>query len=126
MNLKCRISGVIFPDSHPHLNYNGLIIYETGMDEIMHRWIELNSRNPGIPLCLHLIEKSLKRKVFNRYVSKKDRAYVMKKYANTCKFCGSTKKVEIDHIKPVSKGGTNDISNLQVLCKSCNIKKSDK
>jgi len=30
---------------------------------------------------------------------------------------------EIDHIVPISKYGNNDPSNLQVLCRSCNLKK---
>lgn len=33
---------------------------------------------------------------------------------------------ELDHIVPLSKFGNNDSSNLQVLCKGCNINKSDK
>ena len=32
---------------------------------------------------------------------------------------------EIDHIKPVAKGGTDDLENLQVLQSSANSKKGD-
>lgn len=34
-------------------------------------------------------------------------------------------KYDIDHIKPVSVGGTNDRENLQALCKKCHETKSD-
>jgi 5-methylcytosine-specific restriction endonuclease McrA len=36
-----------------------------------------------------------------------------------CVICNSW-DIEIDHIIPVSLGGTNDESNLQSLCKKCN------
>ncbi len=32
----------------------------------------------------------------------------------------------IDHIKPVSRGGTNDLTNLVLSCIRCNLEKSDK
>lgn len=35
-------------------------------------------------------------------------------------------KYHIDHIKPLSKGGTNWPENIQILCPSCNIKKNAK
>jgi predicted DNA-binding antitoxin AbrB/MazE fold protein len=48
----------------------------------------------------------------------------------TCKSCGRTSKdgvtLEVDHILPRSKGGTDEIKNLQTLCKKCNIGKSNK
>jgi 5-methylcytosine-specific restriction endonuclease McrA len=32
----------------------------------------------------------------------------------------------IDHIKPKSKGGKNNIENLQITCINCNSKKSNR
>lgn len=31
-----------------------------------------------------------------------------------------------DHIIPLSQGGTNELKNLQPMCRECNSKKSDK
>ncbi len=43
---------------------------------------------------------------------------------NKCRFCLSTENLTIDHVIPKSKGGTDDIKNLQCLCKRCNTMKS--
>lgn len=40
-----------------------------------------------------------------------------------CAKCGSTVEIEIDHIIPIMRGGDNDLSNLQFLCRTCNSKK---
>ena len=45
--------------------------------------------------------------------------------AQPCAECGSTENIHIDHIIPVSRGGRHSIGNLQALCASCNISKSD-
>lgn len=42
-----------------------------------------------------------------------------------CKACGTNRNLTIDHIIPLSKGGTNAVSNLQALCGQCNTLKSD-
>ena len=49
----------------------------------------------------------------------------------TCCSCGRSAKehgitLEVDHIIPRSKGGTDELDNLQTLCKKCNIGKSNK
>ncbi len=50
----------------------------------------------------------------------------------TCQYCKRVMKedlpgqIHIDHILPVSKGGKTTKGNLQVLCASCNLSKSDK
>jgi hypothetical protein len=49
----------------------------------------------------------------------------------SCVKCGAspakdpTVVLHIDHIKPWSKGGETEISNLQTLCQECNLGKSD-
>lgn len=44
----------------------------------------------------------------------------------SCIKCGHTgSDLQLDHIKPVSKGGINALDNLQLLCPSCNLAKSD-
>lgn len=42
-----------------------------------------------------------------------------------CAKCGTTKDLEIDHIKPISFGGDNRKQNLQILCRGCNASKGD-
>ncbi|MBA7624844.1 hypothetical protein ES703_32258 [subsurface metagenome] len=44
-------------------------------------------------------------------------------YNNKCAICGNAKKLTKDHIIPLSKGGTDFISNIQPLCRNCNSKK---
>lgn len=36
-----------------------------------------------------------------------------------CHRCGSTGSLQVHHILPVSEGGTNSLSNLEVLCRPC-------
>lgn len=45
----------------------------------------------------------------------------------TCKYCGQVGgKLEVDHMLPISRGGTNDLSNLVTACQHCNRQKHDK
>lgn len=44
-------------------------------------------------------------------------------YGARCAVCGSTEDLHIDHVIPLSRGGTNTVSNLQVLCRHHNTSK---
>ena len=47
-------------------------------------------------------------------------------YDNCCVKCGEKKPLTIDHIQPISKGGSNITSNIQPLCGRCNSIKGTK
>jgi hypothetical protein len=76
------------------------------------------SRACGTPLQRKRSQfRGMYRKAFN---------YLLSNFTYECAYCGSTQQIEVDHIKPLSKGGTNDLDNLQFLCKKCNTKKGAK
>ena len=61
-------------------------------------------------------------------VSKKVRFEIFKRDDFTCAYCGSKPPktvLEVDHILPVSKGGTNALENLITSCFECNRGKSN-
>lgn len=43
-----------------------------------------------------------------------------------CPYCNKNKTDTIDHVVPLSKGGTNNKDNLIAVCRSCNSKKGAK
>lgn len=56
-------------------------------------------------------------------LSKKLRFEVFKRDSFTCQYCGAKAPdvlLEVDHVKPVKEGGTNDILNLVTSCSACN------
>jgi len=123
---KCDITGEEIPENHPKYGTNDCHISENGMEILLQQWIDLNSKSFGKPIILYFLENSLKKKRIDRYIPLKIRKEILNKYKNKCVNCGSGENLEIDHIKPLSKGGTNDFDNLQILCKECNVKKGNK
>lgn len=62
-------------------------------------------------------------------LSNKTRFEIFKRDNFTCQYCGKSAPevvLNVDHIEPVSKGGSNDISNLITSCFECNNGKGNK
>ena len=88
----------------------------------------LRNKNNVLYIRAHVKNAKLKRKKVKGKFADKD----IKKILNSQKFkCVNCKsdirfKYHIDHIMPLSLGGTNWPNNLQCLCPSCNLQKSSK
>jgi len=55
------------------------------------------------------------------------REYLLEKWNRQCAYCGiKDVQLEIEHIQPKSKGGSNRISNLSLACHKCNQRKGKK
>ena len=57
------------------------------------------------------------------YINTKLRYNILKRDSFTCKKCGDTRKLHVDHIISVCKGGKTIKDNLQTLCEKCNLGK---
>jgi len=91
---------------------------ETEVEQILEQRIAdyLQMRNPFGDSNLDAIRGSV-------------RYEVLKRAAGRCEACGVTAmktQIDVDHIVPRANGGSNDISNLQALCRTCNAQKRDR
>ena len=75
------------------------------------------------------VKKETKPKRKRTHIPKGMRKEVFKRDNYTCVQCGAKKEdgatLHVDHIIPVSRGGTDELDNLQTLCGDCNLNKSD-
>jgi hypothetical protein len=62
----------------------------------------------------------------SRRVSTEVKRAVFERDEGKCVKCGSSENIEYDHDIPFSKGGSNGVRNIQLLCKECNRQKSNK
>jgi hypothetical protein len=73
-----------------------------------------------VPDDLYLARKRFDalRNVFFQTLAERD--------GKTCKVCGCTRDLTVDHIVPLSRGGENSLENMQILCRKHNSSKGAK
>lgn len=92
--------------------------------EIRRRYYE-NNRETLRARCLNRVAK--RRDASGKH-SAEDIADILRLQNNRCAYCRIKLrgKYHVDHIVPLSAGGSNDRSNLQALCVPCNLSKGAK
>ncbi len=59
-------------------------------------------------------------------INKKRRFQVLERDGFRCRYCGANgtaEQLHVDHILPVSRGGSDDLDNLVASCHACNLGK---
>jgi 5-methylcytosine-specific restriction endonuclease McrA len=55
-----------------------------------------------------------------------NRREVLRRDHHSCQYCGSTKRLTLDHVIPRSKGGMHTWNNVVIACERCNSQKGDR
>lgn len=104
---------------------------EEGMQIKSH--IDRHDLKPG----QYVLESKKRVPVIARDISAQLRAEILERNGYTCRRCGAgpedpdptnpgrRMRLNVDHIIPISQGGTNDKENLLVLCSCCNQGKAN-
>ena len=117
------------------LNFEYKFSYTSDSGRV-HRYFTIPMTEETIINLINALENRLSLQAFTReqraLMTTKLRLKIMKRDNYTCTYCGNSTYnepnllLEIDHIVPVSKGGTTEEGNLQTLCWKCNRQKGNK
>ncbi len=82
-----------------------------------------NKSGNRVPIKVFAKERSTSRKRGSRIIPKAVQREVWRRDMGRCTECGKNENLEFDHIIPFSKGGSNTVRNIQLLCEKCNRSK---
>ncbi len=100
---------------------------EANLEEFRARQRETDQKNAAAKLARVRNRRAMKRSA-NGTHSAADIATLREAQKDRCGYCRTRLrgKGHVDHIKAISRGGSNDRSNLQLLCAPCNVAKGAK
>lgn len=91
-------------------------------DHVKKKAKEYRETNKTLLLISRSNQKS-KKKGYSGVLSMKEWEFILNLTKFMCIACEENKADSIDHVLPLSNGGTNTVDNIQPMCLKCNLKK---
>lgn len=104
-----------------------LKLYLTGKTEVLKSSERVIRCVSGSEIAIPLVMKLIKviRLIYKHRVPYSKRN-IMVRDGHECVYCGTTKRLTIDHMVPSSRGGKSSFENCVTACQPCNNKKNDR
>ncbi len=93
------------------------LLIQEAFDAERRKWERLQRKFAG--------DHSVNRKQSRQQIPEEVRISVWRRDGGACAKCGSRERLEYDHIIPVSRGGSDTVRNIELLCEACNRRKSN-
>ena len=127
---RCDLTGQLISEAWPHLAINGVHLSEAALQEVV-----VPHYFKTCPVPFEMIVGDIAERIGYKKPSSRDlrkaipiavRQEVLASNNGQCVACGSSDDIQVDHIRPVSRGGCNSRSNLQPMCSTCNLRKGNR
>jgi hypothetical protein len=112
--LQEKIKRLMEVRAHAHAK-DLLSAIEQAVDLALEKWDPMGTAHSA-PARKTKVETKVK----SKYIPVAIRSEVFMRDRGECRNCGSRNFLQIDHVIPFAKGGESEVSNLRLLCRSCN------
>ncbi len=93
---------------------------QLGMDNLEGLILKLKDLAKTKQKKMKTIKTTTSKKLTNRYIPAHVKRAAFQRTKGKCQICGTHRKLEYDHKQAHALGGTSDVNNIRLLCKSCN------
>ena len=108
-------------------NIKGKAYYESHKESLIESQTKYNKLHPEIKRATQRKRRAIKKSSGHHTLTSTEWEIILSAFKYRCAYCGAKpKRLEQDHITPLSKGGSHSLNNIVPACRSCNAKKSNK